>query len=75
MEDYKKLLGKLWGIKSDMDSIDFLLDTLGRQFEYECKKETEHVVRTFQILCSELNDRLKNVTLELDKLCEQMEND
>ena len=32
-EEYEEIEGKLWSIKSDMDSIDFVLDKLNQNSE------------------------------------------
>lgn len=67
MERFEIWMGKLWGIYSDMECVDFMLDNLERQFEYEGNEETRRCVRIFQIICSVFKKRINEIAKEMDK--------
>lgn len=72
-EEYEEIEGKLWSIKSDMDSIDFVLNKLNQKLEYDREENSRRCIRAVQIMYSEINTRLKDTVMEMDKLVsEQM---
>lgn len=67
MERFEAWMCKLWNLNSDVDCVNYVLDSLEKQYEYEGKEEIRRCVRLFQIVCMNFKNRINEIVREMDE--------